>query len=125
MTHAKTRRAVLRLAAVAWLAASATAAPVAPIRALEQALETRSGALLLPGGGVGTLTVTPCAGCRPLSLLAGATTAWMIGGRAVGFEELRRLLGANPRVPVMVFYDGRSQSLTRLVVRGGAPQASP
>ncbi|MCU0757901.1 MAG: hypothetical protein MUF07_01705 [Steroidobacteraceae bacterium] len=117
--------AALSLALVASLGSpTTTVAAEPPIRALEQAIETRSGALLLPGGGLGTVTVTPCSGCRPLGLLAGGTTAWMIGERAVGYDDLRRVLQSNPRVPVLLFYDGRSRSLTRLVARAGA-QAAP
>ena len=92
----------------------------APIQALEQAIETRSGALLLPGGGVGTLTVTPCTGCRPLNLLAGSTTTWMLGERPVAFEEVRRALAVGPRVPVLVFYRGSDRALLRLAARAPA-----
>lgn len=111
-------------AALAQAGAPAARAPApAPIHALEQALETRSGALLLPGGGIGTLTVTPCTGCRPLALLAGSATGWMIGERSVGFAELSRVLAAGPRVPVLVFYRGSDLALLRLVVR--APTQAP
>lgn len=102
--------------------ASAPSPAPPPIRALEQAIETHSGALLLPGTAAGTLTVTPCAGCRPLTLLAGASTTWMLGDRAVGFAELRRVLQANPRLPVLVFYRSPDLALTRLVARAGAAE---
>ena len=102
--------------------ASAPSPAPPPIRALEQAIETHSGALLLPGTAAGTLTVTPCAGCRPLTLLAGASTTWMLGDRAVGFADLRRMLQANPRLPVLVFYRSRDLALTRLVARAGAAE---
>ncbi len=108
-------------AASAARASSPSPAPP-PMRALEQAIETRSGALLLPGSAPGTLTVTPCTGCRPLSLLAGASTTWMLGDRAVGFAELRRVLQSNPRLPVLVFYRSRDLALTRLVARAGATE---
>lgn len=105
-------------AALAQAAASTPRAPApTPIHALEQAIETRSGALLLPGGGIGTLTVTPCSGCRPLALLAGSTTGWMLGERSVGFAELSRVLATGPRVPVLVFYRGSDLALLRVVAR--------
>lgn len=113
---------LLAPAALAQAAAARTPAPT-PIHALEQAIETRSGALLLPGGGIGTLAVTPCTGCRPLALIAGTTTGWMLGERSVGFDELSRVLAAGPRVPVMVFYRGTDLSLLRVVAR--APAAVP
>ncbi len=94
------------------------------IRALEQALETRSAAVALPAGGVGTLTVTPCARCQPVTMLAGSGSTWMLGDRVVAFDELRRALQSHPRAPVLVFYRGPGAALTRLVAqvpRSSAP----
>lgn len=127
MTRAPASPATLvwiALAALAPLARPATAdAASAPIRALEQAVETRSGALLLPDDGIGTVTVTPCSGCRPLGLLAGSSTTWMLGDRPVDFGRLRRVLRSGARVPVIVYYDGRNRALTRLVARVPAEAA--
>lgn len=95
--------------------APAAARPAGTIRALEQAIETRSDAVALPAGGVGTVTVTPCASCRPVTMLAGTASTWMLGDRPVGFEELRRALQSHPRAPVLVFYRGPGAGLTRLV----------
>lgn len=115
--------ALLAPAALAQAPAARTPAPT-PIHALEQAIETRSGALLLPGGGIGTLTVTPCSGCRPMALMAGAATGWLLGERRVGFDELNRALAAGPRVPVMVFYRGSDLSVLRVVARAPAEAAA-
>ncbi len=98
-------------------APSPTARPVGTIRAIEQAIETHAAALALPSGGVGTLVVTPCARCKPVSMLAGSGSTWMLGDRAVGFEELRRALQAYPRAPVLVFYRGAGAELTRLIAQ--------
>ena len=127
------RPLMLSLLLAALLPATATAQsspapsrtpPPAPLRALEQAIETHSGALLLPGSTPGTVTVTPCTGCRPLGLFAGASTTWMLGERAVSYEELRRALRSNSRLPVVVFYRGKDLALTRLVSRAGAAELS-
>lgn len=113
----------LLLAALLPATASAQSSP-APLRALEQAIETHSGALLLPGSTPGTVAVTPCTGCRPLGLFAGASTTWMLGERAVSYEELRRALQSNSRLPVVVFYRSKDLALTRLVSRAGAAELS-
>jgi hypothetical protein len=89
--------------------------PAGTIRALEQAIETRSAAVALPAGGVGTVTVTPCAKCRPVTMLAGTASVWMLGDRVVAFDELQRALASNPRAPVLVIYRGTGEALTRLV----------
>jgi hypothetical protein len=90
---------------------------LAPMRALEQALETRSGAVILPSGGIGNVVVTPCAGCKPVSMVAGSETRWLLGERSVGFAEVQRVLATGPRVPVLVFYRAPGGALTRLVAR--------
>lgn len=133
MRHALAHRPLLRALAVVALS-SGTAATAqspatvprasapAPMHALEQAIETRSGAVILPTGGIGNVVVTPCAGCRPVAMLAGSDTRWLLGERRVGFAEVQRALAAGPRVPVLLFYQGPGGALTRLVAR--APQAA-
>lgn len=129
-------RRVLRVLLAACLLATAAAGPARaqapaaaprtpappPMHALEQALETRSGAVILPAGGIGNVVVTPCAGCRPVSMLAGGDTLWLLGERRVGFAELQRALASGPRVPVLVFYQGPGGAVTRLVAR--VPEAA-
>jgi hypothetical protein len=97
--------------------APAAARPAGTIHALEQAIETRSDAVALPSGGVGAVTVTPCAKCRPVTMLAGTASVWMLGDRPVAFDELRRALQAHPRAPVLVFYRGAGAGLTRLIAQ--------
>jgi hypothetical protein len=92
------------------------------IRALEQALETRGADVALPAGGIGTVTVTPCPKCPPVTMLAGSASSWVLGERPVAFDELRRALQSNPRAPVLVFYRGPGAEMTRLVAR--APRAA-
>jgi hypothetical protein len=104
-------------AAHAQAPAPSAARSTGTIRALEQAIETRSDAVALPAGGVGTVTVTACAKCRPVTMLAGSASTWMLGDRPVGFEELRRALQSHPRAPVLVFYRGPGAALTRLVAQ--------
>lgn len=99
------------------LASAATPRGAGTIRALEQALETRSSAVALPSAGVGTVVVTPCGNCKPISMIAGSASLWMLGERAVSFDELRRALQSHPRAPVLVFYRGPGDALTRLIAR--------
>jgi hypothetical protein len=110
---------VLGVVIAADVAHSKAPAPAAArpgtIHALEQAIETRSGAVALPAGGIGTVTVTACATCRPVTMLAGTTSTWMLGDRPVGFDELQRALRSHPRAPVLVFYRGPGAALTRLI----------
>jgi len=102
-------------AAHSQLPTPAAARPEGTIRALEQAIETRGDAVALPAGGVGTVTVTRCAKCGPVTMLAGTASIWLLGDRPVAFDELRRALQSHPRAPVLVFYRGSGGALTRLV----------
>lgn len=102
--------------------APATAAPPA-IVAVEQAVETAAAQLALPAGGVGTISLRPCTGCRPVSLLAGSTTRWIVADEALPFVEFSRLLAARPNAPVVVLYRRASGEITRVIAQ--LPPARP
>ena len=104
------------VAAMLGMAGTPGVAAAPPIAAVEQAIETSGDRLSLPSGGVGTLAVTPCGTCKPLALLAGATTRWSIGSRSVGFAEWREALASSPRSPVLVLYRHAGTEITRVVV---------
>lgn len=108
---------LLLLAAGAASAQSSGAAtrPVGTMHALEQALEIRGSDVQLPANGIGTVVVTPCPTCRPVTMLAGTASTWTLGHRPVAFDEMRRALQANPRAFVLVFFRGPGAGLTRLV----------
>jgi hypothetical protein len=116
---------VLMLAALGTLAGPSEAQPAAGgaaptatpgMRSVEEAIETSALRIDLPTGGVGTATVRPCRDCAPRSLLAGSSTCYFLGSRAVPFAEAQRALAARPRSFVAVFFSPASGELTRLVV---------
>jgi hypothetical protein len=102
-------------AAVSWLAAVTSYATIKPV---ELAIETSGETLILPSGSVGTLVVSPCVKCAPLSLIAGARARYFIGRTAVSVEDVRRELASRTRAQVVVFYDAKSHELTRVCVSG-------
>lgn len=104
------------LAGALGAAAPATAAPPA-IVAVEQAVETSARDLALPAGGVGVISLRPCTGCRPVSLLAGTATRWIVAGEALPFAEFSRLLAGRPATAVVVLYRGGSGEITRVIAQ--------
>ncbi len=99
----------------AW-AESAAPRKAAPLKVIELAVETSAADFAVPTGGVGNVTVQPCAGCRAQTLLLGTQARLLLDGRAVSAVELRRSLLAQPLASVAVFYRRGSTEITRVIV---------
>lgn len=110
----------LTLLLAAALLAAALARPArpagTPLGIVELAIEASQDSIVLPTGPGSTLVVTPCRACRPISLVADARTAYLIGDQAVTLAELRRWLGTRRGVAIAVFYARGTTTLTRVVV---------
>jgi hypothetical protein len=61
------------------------------------------------------VTVSACAKCNPVSLLATSRSQYFIGRLQVQLSELRREIAARPAATIVVFYDGKTRELTRVV----------
>ena len=96
------------------LFARAQAAAAPAIVALEHAVETSAGQLELPAGGVGTIALQPCAGCKPVSLVASSSTQWNLAGQPIGFADFRQALAARPTTAVVVLYRPAGGLITRV-----------
>lgn len=110
------------LGLLAWL--DAAAAPrSSEMRIVELAVETTRDAVVLPSGPASALVVTPCTGCRPLSLTAAATTHYSIDGSEVSLAELRNWLRQQREADIVIFYARGTRALTRVLAtaRGSAP----
>ena len=86
------------------------------MKVVEQAIETSAAQIVLPSGGVGALTLVPCAGCKPVTVLMGARTQLIVNNKPVNIELLRRTLTASPDAPAVLFYRTGGNELTRLIV---------
>lgn len=119
----RTRLLGLLALALPSLAVLAMAAPP-PIVAREQAVETSAGQLPLPGAGIGSMTLQPCARCRPVSLLAVSATRWFVGDESLAFPEFSRRVASRPSAPVVVLYRPVSGEITRVIAQlpPGRPQ---
>lgn len=88
------------------------------IKVIEQAIEAPASAIALPSGGVGLITLTPCAGCKPVSVMAGGRSRYVFNGNEVTADVMRRALAANPQSAAVLLYRKNGNELTRLMVFG-------
>ncbi|MGD9597607.1 MAG: hypothetical protein AB7G76_06215 [Steroidobacteraceae bacterium] len=101
------------------LAALPVAAADQTYRVIEQAIEARADAVVLPSGAVGILVVTRCEGCAPASFATNAETRYLSTSGPTTLVDLRAGLRRAPRSPVTVFYDAQSRAITRVVANVG------
>lgn len=102
-------------ASIAALAIVLSYQAVAQLKAIELAVETRADATVLPSGPSSTLIVTPCSGCKPLSLPASARTRYFVGKEPLSLPEFKRRLAIRPTAMLVVFYLKESKELSRIV----------
>ena len=106
------RRAGWIAAAIGVLAAAAASAQ-APLRTVEECLETGTDLVALPGAAGGTLSATGCRGCETLRLKFDQRTRYFIGKELVPYARLREA-ASKGTVRLYVFYRPNDKTLTRL-----------
>lgn len=113
-------------AAAVVLLASASAVPQvlaqtepAPMRSLEDAIESNTDAVLLPTSVPGTLTFRDCAEpCALRSLQVDAQSAFFVGGTQVTLAEFTAYVRSTGAQFLMVFRQPDGPNVTRLMVYG-------
>jgi hypothetical protein len=96
------------------IAALATGAALAEIEILEDAIQTTASAVVLPSAPPSSLVVTPCSGCKPLSVLTSVRAQYFIDKEPVELGELRTRLATRPDAPLVIIYDRNTRELRRL-----------
>jgi hypothetical protein len=124
------RRGALTLLALS-LAAGAFTPAGAALRTIEQAYELDRSQVQLPGSAPGTLTLRPCAGCRPVALKVTPATAWYArpgrrqpDGQATVLAAFRRA-AATPGTLVYVYYEPQTRRVKRIVLDVPAGKGRP
>lgn len=101
-------------AILAALAALSAGSALAEIRALELAVETTAGAIVLPSAPPSSVALTPCKGCSPMLVRTTERSRYFLNGEAVSLQTLKRALQARPNAFVVVIYDRKTGELRRL-----------
>lgn len=94
--------------------ASRNASPTT-LRIAELALETSGRDLVLPSTDVGMTSVRSCEACRPVSLLLGTRSRFLLDGKATSLPALRAALAAAPQASVVVLYARGGTEITRII----------
>jgi hypothetical protein len=107
----------IRIAAVALflgapLAMAATPVLLSPSGAIESSTDTVTEQLV--EGGL--FMARSCLACRSLPLRLNAQTELFVGKQLVSVAELNKFLGANGPYSMLIVYDKKASTLTRLVV---------
>lgn len=108
-----------RLRRAGWIATTigvlvtAAAGAQAPLRTVEECLETGTDLVALPGAAGGTLSATGCRGCESLRLKFDQRTRYFIGKEQVPYARLREA-ASKGTVRLYVFYRPNDKTLTRL-----------
>lgn len=127
MSNRATSVATLLTRALATLLLGIAVPAGATLRTIEQAYELSRNQVQLPGKPAGTLTVRPCADCRPVVLRVTAATAWFDrpgtrqpAGQSVVLAAFRAS-ATNPATLVYVYYEPQTRRVKRIVLDAPAP----
>jgi hypothetical protein len=103
------------LCALALALASVASADI-PLIGIEEAAEISSINLTLPASATGAALFQACDRCKPVSVRAADTTIYYLNGQKVTLDALRAAL-VRQSASVVVFYDERNMTLTRVKAR--------
>jgi hypothetical protein len=81
----------------------------------ERPIETDVAGLPLPRAVPGSLTLRPCSTCTPATLELTTAARFFVDRKPVSFAELRTL-ALKSSANVVVFYDTKTNAVTRIVV---------
>ncbi len=88
---------------------------MAELKVIEQAIETRADAAVLPSGPLSALVITPCTGCPPLSLASSARSRYFLGREQVSLDTLKQRLVNRPTTMLLITYRKDTRELTRII----------
>ncbi len=109
--------------ATATLALASTTVPAA-LTIVEQAYEISPGQVSLPVTATGRLTLSPCSGCKSVTLQVNEETRYQIGIDAKGavtladMQQAIRAPGADRRL-LVILYLPKSNIVTRIMLSAG------
>jgi hypothetical protein len=115
------RSAGLALAAALLTAFAATAQ--APMRVLENVLESSTDFVNLPASPGGTINARECSDCPAYRLKFDGSTQYFLGKEPVPYAKLRKAAADAGQARIYVYFTPETRVLTRLRVE--APAAAP
>lgn len=89
----------------------------------ESAIETNISSITLPSGPHSTLVLIPCPGCKPMSIMSTAETAYFLRTEPVTLAEFAAAI-AGKNAYVSVFVSTKTNEVKRVVADLDAPPRS-
>ncbi len=113
------------LSLFALLAAILSGPAHAVLIATEQAIEASTRSISLPASPTGVIVAKPCPACAPLVLHMTAATRLAVGRTQVSLAQLQKFVASGGERGMVVFYDARQRTITRISVEGQLPAGKP
>jgi len=102
-------------------AVSLSAPARAAMTAIEEAIEATTRTISLPASDQGVIVAKPCPACAPIVLRMTSATRLFVGKSQVSLQQLQKYISAGGERNMVVLYDTRVHTLTRIVVVGTLP----
>jgi hypothetical protein len=114
----------IKFATLAVLATVALSGPAyAVLIAAEEAIETSTLGISLPANAQGVIVAKLCPTCEVSVLRVTAETRFLVGKTAVSLAELQKYVATTSAHGMVVLYDPRVHTVTRIIVKGELPAA--
>jgi hypothetical protein len=108
--------------ALALFAAVALSAPAhAVLMSPEEAVETSTAETTLPASDKGIIVAKLCPSCELSVLRLTADTRFVVGKTPVSFVQLQKFVHTTESHSMVVLYDKRQKTVTRVIVQGQLP----
>jgi hypothetical protein len=96
----------------------------AALTVTEQAIEASTRSISLPASESGVIVAKPCPACAPIVLRMTSATRLVVGKTPVSLAQLQKFVSSGGDRGMVVFYDPRQRTITRISVRGQLPSAA-
>ena len=111
---------------LALIIAAALSGPArAALTTIEEAIEASTRSISLPASEQGVIVAKPCPACAPIVLRMTPATRLYVGKALVSLTQLQKYISTGGDRHMVVLYDPRVRTLTRILVSGDRTAAAP
>ncbi|MGH8262713.1 MAG: hypothetical protein ACRET4_04480 [Steroidobacteraceae bacterium] len=107
------------------IAAASSGQARAALTTIEEAIEATTRSVSLPANEQGVIIAKPCPACAPIVLRMTAATRMYVDKSPVSLPQLQKFIATGGERNMVVLYDPRVRTLTRILVSGDRAVPSP
>ncbi|HZF14395.1 MAG TPA: hypothetical protein VE046_00485 [Steroidobacteraceae bacterium] len=89
----------------------------------QHAVEATTRSISLPANDRGVIVTKPCPACGPVVLRMTPATTYRVGNSVVSFPQLQKFISTGGERNLVVQFDTREHTITRIVITGQPTQA--